>query len=162
MAKREEISELFEKWFKQEEIRYEIEEPESGCSCYRAGFRLNCKIGRVNLFIRIDNVACNIYVFGDQYVDDESTPELLKYINKINDIMRYGHFLISDEHVECRYYFRFDEDTVVSHEYLGQNVYTLVEFFEEFGDGFARLLVGVSSAEEEFALAMSYEDGEGE
>ncbi len=89
-------------------------------------------------------------------VPEDAVPEILKYINTLNEHLDFGSFVLMDNCITFRNHFSYDDETEVSSEVLESILQKGTNCFFDYGDGFVRISDHTTDAATEGINTISY------
>ena len=150
-ATTESIREAVEDYFQVEGLKW-IPFDENNIA--RAMFGVKCKFGHVTVFCHAQDDRLLIRAIVPLEADEDSRSEVAEYLLRANYGMKCGGFDFDFRDGEISFRFTIycgEEVDAPTHEQIDYAVNTCIFMTQRYGDGLARVVYGIESAEDAIA-----------
>ena len=119
------------------------------------GVSMPCRLQSVRLYIDVKEDAYLVYTISPISGNQDTMPELMRYITRANYALINGNFELDVRDGEVRYktYVNCDSLAALSLEIIRDSIYVPCAMMKKYGDGIAAIAMGYSDAETEINKA---------
>jgi len=108
----------------------------------------------VKMKLSVTEDLVTVHMFFRNHVTKETYVNMLVFLNKVNTILKQGHFEVEDENVSFRICARVEEGTVISLSCIEDLMRTCANMGAHFSTMIGKVIEDKMDGEEAFALAV--------